>query len=199
MRIILSRRRLCEIGLLFIIIATSLISTRKFVFAHVVDAWKWPTNTVYYDAHLLSSQWAQAVSDGRYAWNNVSPSPFAFYRNDTSQNDIYMASLSSGVTGGEITYCGSSICNSAGSTVTRTVVKFNSTSIIWHHDVSCQVPSYAIDTRSTAAHELGHSATLAHSYCGSDPTTMCGVALKGSCAKRSLTQDDRNGLNAQYP
>jgi len=188
-------------GILLGFTALSFFLTIKVAFAYVVEPWKWPTNTVNYDAHLLNSQWVQAVDSARSAWNNVTPSPFAFNRNDTSANDLYMIGLTGSTIAQEFTYCGASLCSVAGSTVTRTVIEFDNSNRTWHLATDCMVPSNANDARGVITHELGHSATLKHSTCGSDPTTMCGTIPTGvdSCAWRSLHQDDINGLNAQYP
>lgn len=190
-------------GILLGIAATSFFLTIKVAFAYVVDPWKWPTNTVNYDPHLLNSQWVQAVDSARSAWNNVTPSPFGFYRNDTSANDLYMTGLADPLIALEFTYCGTSLCHTAGSTVTRTVIQFDNSNRAWHvpSDGNCMVPSNTYDARAVITHELGHSATLKDSTCGSDPPTMCGVMPSGvsSCAWRSLHQDDITGLNAQYP
>lgn len=58
----------------------------------------------------------------------------------------------------------------------------------------------AYDVQNVATHELGHSLSLADLYGGSDTyKTMYFQAKKGETKKRSLHQDDINGITYLYP
>jgi hypothetical protein len=57
--------------------------------------------------------------------------------------------------------------------------------------------SQLIDLQSTLTHEIGHSVGLAHS--DQDGATMAPYGDPGTTDKRTLTQDDVDGLCALYP
>ena len=58
----------------------------------------------------------------------------------------------------------------------------------------------AYDVQNIATHELGHSLALADLYESSDSDkTMYGYAAKGETKKRTLTQDDMDGITYLYP
>lgn len=127
-------------------------------------------------------------------WNYVSPSPFSYYRDDSSTNDVFKASLPSntlGVTEKTI----------SGGTLTRILVKFNYHKS-WHTGSGTAFSEF--DLRSVAAHEFGHGTGLIHTVNGCNGNkwsrpTMCAGYSAGEYWKRTLEQDDRDGLNFHYP
>lgn len=167
--------------------------------AYVWSGQKWPTNTVYYDPSALSDTWKDVVSFGRQQWNDVTPSPLTFLRDDTSNNDVLMAVLEPADLGECQRY-------SSGGTITRMIIRFNSTKS-WATGIGT-VPAGQYDARGVAAHEFGHGAGFSHSkstYCPggeNDPNlwnTMCSGYSSGESWKRTLTYNDKLGLNDVYP
>lgn len=74
-------------------------------------------------------------------------------------------------------------------------IRFNS-ALPWSTDGS---PS-SFDVQNVATHELGHSLSLADLYLSSDSEkTMYGYTAKDETKKRSLDQDDINGIAYLYP
>jgi hypothetical protein len=166
--------------------------------AYVLSPWKWATNNVKYDPQFLPSGWKTIASDSKQRWNDVSPSPFNFAADNNSNNDLSYIAIdgNGGVQATVLHTCSPAPC-AAGSTLVRATMRIDSGDP-WHTDISCMVPSTHFDARDAITHEFGHMATLRHSTCPAGPT-MCGTSVRGSCARRSLENDDRNGLNAQYP
>lgn len=193
-----SAKLFLQTGFVILVAIVAFSYSQKIVFAYVLDPWKWATNTVNYDPHLLPSGWITIASDSRLPWNNVTPSPFTFLKNDTSNNDLTWTFIdgNGGTQAGVTQTCSPSPCV-GGSTVIRATMRIDSGDA-WHTDISCMVPSTLFDSRDVVTHEFGHMATLRHSTCPAGPT-MCGFSVRGSCARRSLDSDDQNGLNAQYP
>lgn len=187
-----------QISFVILVATVTFVYSQKIVFAYVLLPYKWATNTVKYDPHSLPSGWITIASESRQPWNDVTPSPFTFLRDDTSNNDLYWNNIdgNGGTQAYVIPTCTPSPC-AAGGTVVRATMTIDSGDA-WYTGSSCMVPSTQFDGRDVGTHEFGHMATLAHSTCPAGPT-MCGASVRGSCARRSLENDDRNGLNAQYP
>ena len=79
--------------------------------------------------------------------------------------------------------------------ILETDIKFN-TDYAFKTDGSAD----AYDVQNIATHELGHSLALADLYDSADSDkTMYGYAAKGETKKRTLTQDDMDGITYLYP
>ena len=178
------------------------LSCLAFMFSPYVPkarAWsywcKWPSNSTNYDAHTLSSGWANAVSFGRNQWINVTPSPFDIFRNDTSNNDVTLGTTPAGTTAITVQSC-------SGGILSASDITFNNT-LLWY--TGSGSPGSSFDARSTATHEFGHHIGLndtQSTYCPADNSlkaTMCIGGYSGTTFKRTLESDDRNVINAVYP
>lgn len=164
-----------------------------------VEAWNpigatWASNSIPYDDSTLPYLWQQDINYSRQRWNNVYPSPFNFYRDTSSNNDVKYGNLPANVTG-------DTNLTTSGSTITRIIIQFN-VNKSWHNGWSAP-PSNKYDARHTAAHEFGHALGLDHSNeCPSNYwqwATMCNGTWAGAYFKRSLEADDRSGINSLYP
>ncbi len=169
--------------------------------AHV-GAWnpigpKWPTNTAQYDKHTLASNWQSVADFGAVQWDNVTPSPWDWVSNNSSNNDITRGSID----GNRGTLAVTNIYYS-GNTITRITMKFDSAES-WY--LSSGTPgSGQIDGRSVAAHEFGHGIGVGHTQSSNCPSnsnraTMCSSYIIGTSYQRSLETDDRNAINSLYP
>lgn len=156
----------------------------------------WPNDTNYYDRHTLPASWVSGLTSSASQWNNVSPSPFTWVSNSSSNNDVTRGAIDgSGNTLGVTTVWYS------GGNITRATVKFDSAEN-WYLGAGTPGPSQ-VDYRSVATHEMGHALGLAHTQptnCPSNPNkaTMCPFYALGTTYMRSLEQDDKNGTNALY-
>lgn len=195
---------IANIKITFVILLMSLM---VFAVYQTGNAWvgmgvKWPTNTGKYDAHTLDSTWATITSFGRTQWNNVTPSPWMWLRDDTTNNDVTYEYVD-GAGGGTI--AGMTTITSSGSTITRIVMKYDSSESWYvHAGPTPPIGGSQVDARSVATHEFGHALGLDHtsgSACpgGSGNATMCLGNAPGTTFKRSLESDDRNGVNGLYP
>jgi hypothetical protein len=85
--------------------------------------------------------------------------------------------------------------NTSSGQIVDSDIKFN-TDYSWATNGS----SGAYDIQNVATHELGHSLSLADLYNGADSEkTMYGYAGTGETKKRTLDQDDINGIAYLYP
>lgn len=164
--------------------------------AYVTLGYKWPSNSVTYDKHLLSTAWASAVWAGAYQWNAVTTSPFAWTAGDSGSNDVYLAYIDGAYGTYAVTYP-----YYTGSTYTSFVINFD-TGETWY--TGGGIPSSSqLDAIGVAAHEFGHGLGLNHSQwtnCVTNPKpTMCATYGYGRSDWRSLESDDRNGLTYLYP
>ena len=191
-------RRIVQVSFAILVAAVTFFISSRTAQAYVLFPWKWSTSSAVYDPHTMSATWITIASDGRTAWNNVSPSPWNISRNDTSANDVTYAPIdgAGGTLGGVGLYCSGVYCSVAGQTVTSAGMIFDNAEN-WHTSSNCMVPANQFDARSNSTHEFGHFSTLNHS--GVAAATMWGGLAPGNCNQRSLETDDINGLNAQWP
>lgn len=192
----MKRGSLTALLALALALATSMASSSQ------VGAWnpigpKWPNPTAQYDKHTLSSSWQSVADFGAVQWDNVTPSPWDWVSNDSSNNDITRGSID----GSRRTLAVTNIYYS-GNTITRITMKFDSAES-WY--LGSGTPgSGQIDGRSVSAHEFGHGIGVGHTqstYCpsNSNRATMCASYIIGTSYQRSLEVDDRNAVNSLYP
>lgn len=181
--------------LVFVALIISLFVASYQAYAYSWSGCKWPTNNPVYDGHALTSEWNNAVSNGRNQWNNVTPSSLTILRNDTSNNDVTV-----GVTGG---LAGLTLRTCSSGTITDADIVFNK-DFTWYKGTGS--PGSDWDAWSVAAHEFGHHIGFSHTQyqelcLGSESTrpTMCNGYSPGKTYGRSLEYDDRTGLNVIYP
>ena len=198
-----SKKIFLRTGFVVLVAAITFTFLQKTAFAFVLDPWKWATNTVTYDPHLLPSTWITIANDSKQPWNDATPSPFTFVRDDASANDLIWSLIDGdGRTQARVFQtCTPSPC-AGGSTLVRATMQIDSNDT-WHTNATClPIPATRFDGRDVVTHEFGHMATLRHSTCPAGPT-MCGTSVRDgtsqSCARRTLQTDDLNGLNTQYP
>jgi hypothetical protein len=180
------------------------------------NPWKWDAGTlpvwVHYNPALeaplpsLAGPLANAVQQ----WSSVSPTTFAFAlgadttattgtcdldgrRPDPHPDGLntvrYVTSLKTGVLGQTCSYQP----DDNPTIDTEFDMEMNWT-VNWNGDASVGPGQY--DIYSTILHEMGHAAGLAHS---SDKASVMYFSLASATMKRQLTEDDVNGLEAQYP
>jgi hypothetical protein len=144
-----------------------------------------------------------AIRDGAFTWNNVSTSYFYFAANTPVMSNrntlVYDGYNQLGFGSYEnpnviaVTY----IWFSTGDWFAETDIRFN-TSFTWN----CQgTPGgNEMDIQNIATHELGHCFGLDDLYgYGDTEKTMYGYADYGETKKRTLHQDDKDGISALYP
>lgn len=197
-----SKSKLRHHGFIMGIVMVLLVSIIMYwaLSAPQIKAWgwdsTWATTSVPFDDHTLPLDWRSDMSFGSQQWNNVSPSPFVFYRDYSINNDVFKASLPSNT-------LGQTEKTISGGTLTRILVKFNYNKS-WHTGSGTSFTEF--DLQSVATHEFGHGTGLLHTVngCGSGTSkwlrpTMCDGYGAGEYWKRTLEQDDRDGLNYHYP
>lgn len=156
----------------------------------------WATNANKYDKHALPNSWLSVADFAARQWTDVSPSPFTWTSDDTSNNDLTRGTID----GSGRTLAVTTIYYS-GSRITRFTMKFDQAED-WY--LGGGTPgSRQIDGQSVATHEFGHAHGQGHAqnqYCtGSGSSTMCAYYTAGTTYARSLETDDRNGINTLYP
>ena len=190
---------------------------------YVVNAWKWPESAmpvkVSYNPSLQAPRpsLAAPIQNAVDQWSSVTPATFQFeYAGTTSAttgacdgagvpdgiNTIaYVTTLQKGILGQT---CTLTMTDSLTGDVT--LFEFDM-QLNWTIDWGGQttLPGQ-YDVFSTILHEMGHAAGLAHPcFLNSPACTATDIAsvmypsLKLGVEKRSLTQDDMDGLRAQYP
>lgn len=158
---------------------------------------KWPVPTATYDTHTMPSNWVAVADFGAVQWDNVTPSPWDWVPNNSSNNDVYTGAID-----GKYKTLAVTTVYYQGSTITRMTIKFDKAEP-WYLG-SGQPGSTQVDGRSVSAHEFGHGLGLGHTqsgYCPNDSNraTMCASYILGTSYQRSLEADDQNGLNSLYP
>jgi len=164
---------------------------------------KWFTSstTYYINSSGGPSNDIPAMQAAMRAWTAVIPSYFSFVYGGTTTNSAYGTYDSSnivcygpmGLTGtlAENTFW----YDTSSGQLVDSDIKFN-TDYAWSTDGS---PS-AYDIQNVGTHELGHSLSLADLYNRADSEkTMYGYAAAGETKKRTLDQDDINGITYLYP
>ena len=155
---------------------------------------------LFYQQFRRSFRTLSAIQSAMQTWTNVIASSFEFiYGGDTSSscgyrddvNRICFASM--GSTG---TVAKSSIWYDLNTgQILETDLKFN-TDYAFKTDGATD----AYDVQDIATHEFGHSLGLADLYGSSDSDkTMYGYSAMGETKKRTLTQDDMDGITYLYP
>lgn len=183
----------------FLLLVLAVFGITATSLAYVELGPEWATNTPTYDQHTLGSAWKTAVWNGATRWNNVTSSPFAWSRTDSSvnQNDVFRGSIDG--SGGTLAV---TTVTSLFGLITWINMEFD-TAESWYTGTGTPGASQ-FDAYSVAAHEFGHALGLDHtnlSCSGSTSTrpTMCATYSAGQTYARSLHSDDQNGLNAIYP
>jgi len=164
---------------------------------------KWFTSNVTYYVNPSGgpSNNLSAFQAAMQTWTDVVTSYFTFVYGGTTTNS------SCGTNDGSNIVCFGAMglngilawnafwYNSSSGQILDSDIKFN-TSYSWATDGS---PS-AYDVQNVGTHELGHSLSLADLYNAADSEkTMYGYGAVGETRKRTLDQDDINGITYLYP
>lgn len=179
------KRKLKSLVVLSLVFCLFMSST---ALGYLYSGIKWPTTTIY-DRYLsnLPSSWQTPVGAAAATWNSYSN--FKIYKDlgGTSGNSWGAASLGSGTVG--ITYYYGS-----GTTLSQCLSYYNN-----QYSFSTNPNSSQYDLQSVALHEYGHWLRLLDLYntLYDSDKVMYGYIDPGQI-KRSLTQDDINGIRAIY-
>lgn len=152
-----------------------------------------------------SSAERSAIQTSFDTWENVSTSSMAFsdggLTSSTSYGDyddqnIVGLSLDFGENeAGTIAVCSAWYYSDTGHVV-DTDIKFNAKNFSWATDSSAD----KMDVQNIGTHEIGHISSLDDLYSGADSEkTMYGYGTEGETRKRSLHQDDIDGVSYIYP
>ena len=157
------------------------------------------TTSYYWNSHSVGytidssipSGYTNSVKAAANSWTN-SGAYFSYYWSVNSNNKVQYSSFGSGSNAlGTCTptyYTGTT-------RLSKILIKLNSDySSSWSTSSTC--PSGKYDVQSVLAHEFGHGVGLGHSTVTS--ATMFKNINSGTVDKRSLEQDDKNGIIAIY-
>lgn len=149
---------------------------------------------------------APLLEDAISRWNDVSPGTFAFAWTGASTGDTgscgtsvrrdgvntvkFVDSLPLGTLGQTCTVW--SISAGAGAPLVEFDMELSST-VQW--STAETTPGNRYDLWSTVLHEVGHAAGLGHTQ---DGTAVMYASLKAGTQRRTLTEDDREGLESAY-
>jgi len=164
---------------------------------------KWSATSVMYFINPSGGPSASlsAIQASMHTWTSVSTSSFTF---------VYGGSTSSTAWGnndGKNIVCFGSM-GSTGALATNSKWYYVSTGRIIDSDIKFNTyytyktdgSADAYDVQNNATHEFGHSLSLSDLYSAADSTkTMYGYGSKGETKKRTLTQDDKDGITYLYP
>lgn len=157
--------------------------------AYLYSGYKWGSYPVSVDVSdaTFPISWASSVANSMTTWNNAS-SPF-YFNSGSSGNKLKCAN--NGI-GNPIAL---TTTTANGTTIVGATITFN-TSYTW----STSGGASAYDVQNATTHELGHWLRLLDLYsAGDSEKTMYGYANTGETKKRTLDNDDINGINAIYP
>ncbi len=154
--------------------------------AYVYNGYKWTSGSASWRfSTTFPSGYQQSVQNAASTWNNAGSS-FSFnYIWYELYNKFDWADLGSGSTLGSTTVWYS------GSSISQAVTTLNSQKS-WTTSPGSSYPPYDVETVSL--HEFGHWLSLGHS---SSTSAVMYAYYTGT--KRSLTQDDINGIRYIYP
>ncbi|NJD66438.1 MAG: matrixin family metalloprotease [Chloroflexi bacterium] len=149
---------------------------------------------------------APLLEDAISRWNDVSPGTFAFAWTGASTGDTgscgtsvrrdgvntvkFVDFLPLGTLGQTCTVW--SISAGAGAPLVEFDMELSST-VQW--STAETTPGNRYDLWSTVLHEVGHAAGLGHTQ---DGTAVMYASLKAGTQRRTLTEDDREGLESAY-
>ena len=163
---------------------------------------KWDTTSETYFINTSGgpSGTLSAIQSAMQTWTSVATSSFEFiYGGDASSS----CGIRDGVNGVCFGSMGSTGTLAKGSIwydldtgqILETDIKFNT-----DYNFKTDGSADAYDVQNIATHELGHSLGLADLYGSSDSDkTMYGYAAQGETKKRTLSQDDMDGITYLYP
>ncbi|MHC1756133.1 MAG: matrixin family metalloprotease [Methanosarcina sp.] len=137
----------------------------------------------------VPSGWSTSLNSAMNEWNNAG-TDFYFYSTGGQNNKIIYGTIS-----GDYTAITQKWIYTGTNYLSKCVITFNS-SKSWSSLTSDSCPSGMFDVQSTATHELGHCLSLGHSNVSD--ATMWQYGYPGTTWKRSLAQDDKNGIMAIY-
>lgn len=154
--------------------------------AYVYSGHKWPTNnTLYVFNSTMPDSWKTPTYNAAVTWNGAG-AHWAFY-NDPGASNTW-GSANYGQYNGII---GITTVSYSGSTNQSVWSDFNT-----YYPWSSSGDPNSYDLQSSATHEFGHWLTLYHS---TDTTAVMYASLVRGQSKRSLAQDDINGIKYIYP
>lgn len=156
--------------------------------AYQLSGHSWSTDGVFYSfCTSMPSSWEAEIKEAATSWNSVSNADFSFSEatNFCSQNYMTQGNLDSDIAARtHLEYDSSGTITMAGTT-------FN-----MNHPWSTTGESGELDVQNVAAHEWGHWLQLLHS--SDSGATMYSSTTYGETKKRTLEEDDKDGIRAIY-
>lgn len=165
--------------------------------------WQNPTETIYVNPDGGPAGSLSAVIAAMQTWTDVATSSFVFnyggatsktlsdYGSNDGANIIVFGPMGQNGTLAENTFW---YYPSSGRLIDSDIQVNTS----YPYATDGNASSY--DVQSLVTHELGHSLSLADLYSSADrEKTMYGYGFKGDLSKRSLHQDDMDGITYLYP
>lgn len=171
--------------------------TAQIAYAYTANKQWSGSNAKYgFTSSFPTGAWRDRAADAASTWNNVSTSSWIWSSSTIDQDgDLHYGSIdgAGGTIGGTTTaFCGSFVCS-----FTTTVDSAES----WYSGTGTPSSSQ-LDLQSNLTHEFGHASWSGHttvSCSGSSMPTMCSSLAKATTYKRTLEQDDRDGIASVYP
>ena len=164
---------------------------------------KWNTTSVMYFINPSGgpSGSLSEIQASMQTWTSVSTSSFTFINGGSTSSTAW------GEKDGKNIVCFGSM-GSTGTLAANYKWYYTSTGKIVDSDIKFNTDyplktdgsADAYDVQNNATHEFGHSLSLDDLYSASDSDkTMYGYGSKGETKKRTLNQDDKNGITYLYP